>query len=124
MILKESIRVNGNDSNDSTASIDTTLQEKNITFPTDSKLVNRYFDSLVDYGEVPTKKIIECLSDKCLPEDDSLEDDCVNSPDYYQVTTEQPIQIMWELMSNDEFTGHQFLNRITEKQYRKRRGEK
>jgi len=38
LILKESIRINGNDSNDSTASIDTTVQEKNITFPTDSKL--------------------------------------------------------------------------------------
>ena len=38
LILIESIRINGNDSNDSTASIDTTVQEKNITFPTDSKL--------------------------------------------------------------------------------------
>ena len=38
LILKESIRMNGNDSHDSTASIDTTVQEKNITFPTDSKL--------------------------------------------------------------------------------------
>lgn len=71
----------------------------------DCKLVDRYFNPLVDYGEVPTKKIIECLSDKCLPEDDSLEEDCVNSPDYYQVTTEQPIQIMRELMSQDEFIG-------------------
>lgn len=38
LILKESIRINGKDSDDSTASIDTTVQEKNITFPTDSKL--------------------------------------------------------------------------------------
>jgi transposase, IS5 family len=38
LILKESIRINGNDRNDSTVSIDTTVQEKNITFPTDSKL--------------------------------------------------------------------------------------
>jgi len=38
LIFKESIRINGNDSHDSTASIDTTVQEKNITFPTDSKL--------------------------------------------------------------------------------------
>lgn len=38
LILKESIRVNGKDSKDSKVSIDTTVQEKNITFPTDSKL--------------------------------------------------------------------------------------
>lgn len=41
LILKESIRINGNDSNDSTASIDTTVQEKNITFPTDVKLYRK-----------------------------------------------------------------------------------
>jgi transposase, IS5 family len=44
LILKESIRINGNDSNDSTASIDTTVQEKNITFPTDSKLHRKIID--------------------------------------------------------------------------------
>ena len=44
LILKESIRINGNDSNDSTASIDTTIQEKNITFPTDSKLHRKIID--------------------------------------------------------------------------------
>lgn len=38
LILKESIRVNGEDSNDNNVNIDTTVQEKNITFPTDSKL--------------------------------------------------------------------------------------
>lgn len=38
MILKESIRINGDDSNDGDVSIDTTVQEKNITFPTDAKL--------------------------------------------------------------------------------------
>lgn len=38
LILKESIRVNGEDSNDDQINIDTTVQEKNITFPTDSKL--------------------------------------------------------------------------------------
>lgn len=66
----------------------------------DCKLVDIYFNPIADYGEVPTKKIIERLGDKFLPEDDSLE-----SPDYYQVTTEQPIQIMRELMSQDEFIG-------------------
>lgn len=38
LILKESIRINGDDSNDSNVNIDTTVQEKNITFPTDAKL--------------------------------------------------------------------------------------
>ena len=38
LIFKESIRVNGKDSDDSDVSVDTTVQEKNITFPTDSKL--------------------------------------------------------------------------------------
>jgi IS5 family transposase len=38
LILKESIRVNGTDSNDPHLSGDTTVQEKNITYPTDDKL--------------------------------------------------------------------------------------
>lgn len=66
----------------------------------DCKLVDIYFNPIADLGEVPTKRIIERLGDKFLPEDDSLE-----SPAYYQVTTEQPIQIMRELMSQDEFIG-------------------
>ena len=70
----------------------------------DCKLVDKCFNPLVDYGEVPTKRIIKRMSDEYLPEDDSLEED-IASPDYYQVTTEQPIQIMREIMSNDEFIG-------------------
>ncbi len=38
LILKESIRINGKDSQDDNVSIDTTVQEKNITYPTDGKL--------------------------------------------------------------------------------------
>lgn len=38
LIFKESIRINGDDSLDENVNIDTTVQEKNITFPTDSKL--------------------------------------------------------------------------------------
>jgi len=38
LILKESIHVNGDDGNDDTLSGDTTVQEKNITYPTDDKL--------------------------------------------------------------------------------------
>jgi IS5 family transposase len=38
LILQESIRINGKGGKEDKASIDTTVQEKNITYPTDSKL--------------------------------------------------------------------------------------
>jgi IS5 family transposase len=38
LILKESIRVNGKDGGEKEATTDTTVQEKNITYPTDNKL--------------------------------------------------------------------------------------
>ena len=38
LILKESIRINGKDAEDTNVNIDTTVQEMNITFPTDAKL--------------------------------------------------------------------------------------
>lgn len=38
LIFKESIRINGDDSNEQDVNADTTVQEKNITFPTDAKL--------------------------------------------------------------------------------------
>jgi transposase, IS5 family len=41
LILEESIRINGDDSNDKHVTTDTTVQEKNITFPTDAKLHRR-----------------------------------------------------------------------------------
>jgi len=41
LILKESIRVNGDDANQENISGDTTIQEKNITYPTDDKLYKR-----------------------------------------------------------------------------------
>jgi len=44
LILKESIRINGDDSNDPNVSIDTTVQEKNITYPTDNKLYRKIID--------------------------------------------------------------------------------
>lgn len=51
LIFKESIRINGKDSNESSASIDTTVQEKNITFPTDSKLHRRIIDKCKKIAE-------------------------------------------------------------------------
>ena len=41
LIFKESIKVNGKDSEDENLSADTTVQEKNITFPTDDKLYKK-----------------------------------------------------------------------------------
>ena len=41
LILKESIRMNGDDANDDNLSGDTTIQEKNITYPTDDKLYKK-----------------------------------------------------------------------------------
>ncbi len=41
LILKESIRINGKDAQGDTLSADTTVQEKNITFPTDDKLYKK-----------------------------------------------------------------------------------
>src|SRR5690606_30590091 len=38
LILQQSIRINGDDSHDPHVSVDTTVQEKNITYPTDAKL--------------------------------------------------------------------------------------
>ena len=41
LLFKESIRVNGDDANDDNLSGDTTVQEKNITYPTDDKLYKK-----------------------------------------------------------------------------------
>lgn len=41
LIFKESIKVNGEDANDDHLSGDTTIQEKNITYPTDDKLYKK-----------------------------------------------------------------------------------
>lgn len=38
LILRESIRINGKDADEEHVSVDTTVQEKNITYPTDAKL--------------------------------------------------------------------------------------
>lgn len=48
LIFKESIRINGEDSNDEHGSADTTVQEKNITFPTDSKLHKKIIKKSLD----------------------------------------------------------------------------
>ncbi len=56
LIFKESIRINGDDSNDQHLNADTTVQEKNITFPTDAKLHKRII-----------KKALKIVQDEQLP---------------------------------------------------------
>jgi IS5 family transposase len=59
LIFKESIRINGDDSHDPHVSADTTVQEKNITFPTDSKLHKKIIDKtlkIVQNEQLPIRQ--------------------------------------------------------------------
>jgi IS5 family transposase len=51
LILQESIRINGKGGKEDKASIDTTVQEKNITYPTDSKLHRKIIKKCVRIAE-------------------------------------------------------------------------
>jgi transposase, IS5 family len=51
LILQESIRVNGDDSNEPHVNVDTTVQSKNITFPTDSKLQKKVINKCLDIAK-------------------------------------------------------------------------
>jgi transposase, IS5 family len=51
LILKESIRINGKDADENQGTIDTTVQEKNITFPTDNKLHRKIIRKCVAIAE-------------------------------------------------------------------------
>ncbi|MBI2269611.1 MAG: hypothetical protein HYU69_04550 [Bacteroidetes bacterium] len=72
--MKESIRVNGDDANDSNFSGDTTIQEKNITYPTDDKLYKKIIhkcQSIAEQEEIELRQsytqtnkklsIVQCL---------------------------------------------------------------
>jgi len=50
-ILAESIRINGRDKDENQLIADTTVQEKNITFPTDSKLHKKIIDKCLAISE-------------------------------------------------------------------------
>ncbi|MFM6549441.1 MAG: IS5 family transposase, partial [Microcystis panniformis] len=52
LILKESIRVNGKDGQEQEGTTDTTVQEKNITYPTDNKLHRKIIKKCVGIAEV------------------------------------------------------------------------
>jgi IS5 family transposase len=51
LILKESIRVNGKDALDPNVNVDTTVQEKNITYPTDAKLHKKIIQKCKDIAQ-------------------------------------------------------------------------
>jgi IS5 family transposase len=51
LIFKESIRINGKDGKEQEATTDTTVQEKNITFPTDAKLHKKIIKKCVALAE-------------------------------------------------------------------------
>ncbi len=51
LIFQESIRINGKDGKEDEGTTDTTVQEKNITFPTDSKLHKKIIDKCKDIAE-------------------------------------------------------------------------
>lgn len=51
LIFEESIRINGKDGKEQDATTDTTVQEKNITFPTDSKLHKKIIDKCKGIAE-------------------------------------------------------------------------
>ena len=46
-ILKHSIELHGKDAKDNHVSVDTTVQEKSITYPTDAKLHKKIVDSCI-----------------------------------------------------------------------------
>ena len=52
LIFKESIRINGKDADDDEVIADTTVQEKNITFPTDSKLHHKIIKKCHKIAEI------------------------------------------------------------------------
>ncbi len=51
LIFKESIRVNGDDGDEPHVNVDTTVQSKNVTFPTDSKLQKKVIQKCLDIAK-------------------------------------------------------------------------
>lgn len=51
LIFLESVRINGKDSNEKQVIVDTTVQEKNITFPTDDKLHKKVISKCISISE-------------------------------------------------------------------------
>ncbi len=51
LILKESIRINGKDGQEQEGTTDTTVQEKNITYPTDNKLHRKIIKKCIAFAD-------------------------------------------------------------------------
>jgi len=51
LIFKESVKINGKDGKEKEVVVDTTVQEKNITFPTDDKLYKKIINKTVTIAE-------------------------------------------------------------------------
>lgn len=51
LIFKESVRINGKERKDKQVIVDTTVEEKNITFPTDGKLYKKIINKCVAISE-------------------------------------------------------------------------
>ena len=51
LIFKESIRINGKDGQENEGTTDTTVQEKNITYPTDNKLHRKIINKCISIAE-------------------------------------------------------------------------
>ena len=51
LIFKESIRINGKDGQEQDGVTDTTVQEKNITYPTDNKLYRKIINKRVSIAD-------------------------------------------------------------------------
>lgn len=62
LILKESIRINNEDRFDHNVSIDTTVPEKNITFPTDNKLHKKVIEKCKAISEKEDLPVRQCYS--------------------------------------------------------------
>ena len=57
LIFKESIRINGKDGKEDEATVDTTVQEKNITYPADNKLHRKIIQKCVTIAEEQQSRI-------------------------------------------------------------------
>ena len=69
LIFKESIRINGKDGHDQDATTDTTVQEKNITYPTDNKLHRKIINkciAIADKEGIELRQSYRCTLKKLL----------------------------------------------------------
>ena len=69
LIFKESIRVNGKDGEEKEATTDTTVQEKNITYPTDNKLHRKIIKkciAIADKEDIELRQSYTCTLKKLL----------------------------------------------------------